>query len=184
MCQIRSILCLLIVGLMAGSLVAQSSPDSQLAPLLCELQTKLAQGEQRNVQVEGVYLSGLEGQYLVTWGCSGRSTAIEFELRTHRLWKKLVRLSNVKNRHVAGDGDAVLAVFEGEFYGPPVPDAKLPEAIRKNYHPAWDPMNASMTKMVVHAIRSVKPLPPDHPCAPPGSDPKQWPCFQNPASGS
>ncbi len=50
--------------------------------------------------------------------------------------------------------------------------------------PARDPMNASITKMVAHAIRSVKPLPPHHPCAPPGSDPKQRPCFQNPASGS
>jgi hypothetical protein len=72
-------------------------------------------------------------------------------------------------------------VFEGEFYGPQVPDPKLPEAIRKNYHPGWDHMNASMTKMVVHTIQSVEPLPSDHPCASPKSDPNQWPCFQNSA---
>lgn len=176
------IFCLLVVGLMAGSALAQSSSDSQVVPL-CELQTKLAQGEHRNVKVEGVYLSGLEGQYLVTSGCSGRSTSIEFELKTHRLWKELVRLSNRSNteKHVSGDGDPLLVVFEGEFYGPRVPDPKLPEAIRKNYHPGWDHMNASMTKMVVHAIEKVQPLPAGHPCAPPKSDPGQWPCFQNPA---
>jgi hypothetical protein len=167
---------------MAGSVLAQSSSDSQLVPL-CDLQTKLPQGEQKNVQVEGVYLSGLEGQYLVTSDCSSRSTFIEFELRTHRLWKQLVRLSNRTNtkRHISGDGDPVLVVFEGVFYGPRVPDPKLPEAIRKNYHPGWDHMNASMTKMVVHAIRRVQPLPAGHPCAPPKSNPRQWPCFQNPA---
>ncbi len=179
--QRLSIFCLLTIVVMAGPTLGQSSSDSQIVPL-CELQTKLTQGDQRHVQVEGVYLSGIEGQYLVTSGCSGRSTFTEFELRTHRLWKRLERLSNRTNakKQVSGDGDPVLVVFEGEFYGQRVPDPKLPEAFRKNYHPAWDPMNASMTKMVVHAIRSVEPLPADHPCAPPKSDPAQWPCFQNP----
>jgi len=169
------VLCLLMIGLMTGSELAQSSSDSQPFPL-CELQTKLAQGEQRNVRVEGVYLSGIDLRYLVTSGCSGRSTRIKFELRTHRLWNKLVRLSK---GHVPGYGEPVLVVFEGEFYGPPVPDPRLPEPFRKNYHPGWDE-NAS-TKMVVHAILSVEPLPANHPCAPPRSDPRQWPCFQNPA---
>jgi len=177
-----SIFCLLTIGLMTGPALAQPSSDLQ-AVALCELQTKLAQGEQRNVQVQGVYLSGLEGQYLVTSGCSGRSTSIEFMLKTHRLWKELMRLTNRTNteKHVSGDGDPILVVFEGEFYGPRVPDPKLPEAIRKNYHPGWDHMSVSMTKMVVRAIRRVEPLPADHPCAPPKSDPRQWPCFQNPA---
>jgi hypothetical protein len=185
MCKRFSIFCLLAIGLMAGPALAQSSSDSQIVPL-CGLQTKLAQGEHRHIQVEGVYLSGLEGQYLVTSDCSGRSTWVEFELRTHRLWKQLVRLSNRTDRekHVSGTGDPVLVVFEGEFYGPQVPDPKLPEAFRRNYHPGWDPMNASMTKMVVRAIQRVKPLPADHPCASPKSDPKQWPCFQNSAPQS
>jgi len=180
--QKPAIFCLLSLGLVTGSALAQSYFDAHLVPL-CELQTKLTQGEHRNVQVEGVYLSGLEGQYLVTSGCSGRSTWIEFELRTHRLWKELVRLSNRTDtkRHSLGDGDPVLVVFGGEFYGPRVPDPKLPEPFRKNYRPAWDPMNASMTKMVVHAIVKVQPLPSDHPCAPPKSDSRQWPCFQNSA---
>jgi hypothetical protein len=91
-----------------------------------------------------------------------------------------VEMSNGTNtrRHVSGDGDAVLVVFEGEFYGPRVPDPNLPDAIRKNYHPAWGPYNNGMTKLVVHAIQNVKALPANHPCAPPKSDPRQWPCFQ------
>ncbi|HUN88926.1 MAG TPA: hypothetical protein VMU28_09050 [Terriglobales bacterium] len=175
----------LLIGVLTGQLLAQSTSRLKLSPL-CDLQTNLAQGEQRNVRVEGVYLSGLEGQYLVTSGCSGRSTDIEFELRSHRLWKRLVQMSNISNaqKQVSGDGDAVLVVFEGEFYGPRAPDPKLPKAIRKNYHPGWDHMNASMTKMVVHAIEKVQALPADHPCAPPKSDPGQWPCFQNPAPES
>jgi hypothetical protein len=176
------IFALLSMSLMAGHAAAQSPPGLQSA-LLCELQTKVAQGEHRTVRVEGVYLSGLEGQYLVTAGCSGRSTDVEFELTSHRLWKRLTQMSNKTNarKHVSGDGDAVLVVFEGEFYGPRVPDPKLPEGIRKNYHPGWDHNNASMTKLVVHAIESVEALPADHPCAPPKSDPSKWPCFQNPA---
>jgi hypothetical protein len=48
-----------------------------------------------------------------------------------------VRLANRTNteKHVSGDGDPALVVFEGEFYGPRVSDPKLPEAIRKNYRP-------------------------------------------------
>ena len=173
---------LLTIGLVTGQIMAQSPSGSQLAPL-CELQTKVAQGESRTVRVEGVYLAGLEGQYLVASGCSGRSTSIEFELKSHRLWKRLVQLSNRTNteKNVSGSGDPVLVVFEGEFYGPRVPNPKLPEAIRKNYHPGWDHNNAAMTKLLGNAILSVEALPADHPCAPPKSDPRQWPCFQNPA---
>jgi hypothetical protein len=172
----------LFVGLTGGQLVAQSSAVLPATPL-CQLQTQVVQGEHRTVRVEGVYLAGLEGQYLVTSGCSGRSTAIEFALKSHRLWKRLVQMSNKTNakKHAAGDSDAVLVIFEGEFYGPLVPDPKLPEGIRKNYHPGWDHNNASMTKLVVRAIQSVEPLPADHACAPVESDPNRWPCFQNPA---
>jgi hypothetical protein len=164
---------------MTGQLIAQSLSGLQLTPL-CQLQATVAQGEHQRVRVEGVYLGGMEGQYLVTSGCSGQSTSVEFNLTSHRLWKRLVQMSNRTNtkEHVSGGGDAVLVVFEGEFYGPQVPDPKLPEAIRKNYHPAWDHNNASMTKVVVNAIESVKALPADHPCAPSKSD--RWPCFENP----
>jgi hypothetical protein len=169
------------LAVMMGRCLAQSTLMSNM-PSLCDLQKNLVQGERRNVRVEGVYLSGLEGQYLVTADCWGRSTDIEFELKTHHLWKRLVALTNRTNtkRGVSGNGDPVLVTFEGEAYGPPVPDPKLPDAIRKNYHPGWDSMNTSMTKMVVQEILSVKPLPANHPCAP-HSTSQPWPCLQSPA---
>lgn len=173
---------LISITLLAGQ-AAACSPGRLQPTSLCELEAKTAQGEHHTVRVEGVYLAGLEGQILVGPGCSGRSTRIEFKLRSHRLWKRLVDMSNrtKARKHVYGSSDPVLVIFQGEFYGPSVPDPKLPEAIRKNYHPAWD-NQGSMTKLVVHAIQSVEPLPADHPCAPPKSDPRQWPCFQNPVS--
>ena len=167
---------MLAIFVMVENAFAQS--NLPVSPL-CELQVKVAQGEHRTVRVEGVFLAGLEGQYLVAAGCSGRSTHIDFALKSHRLWKRLVKMSNKSNerRHVSGYSDPVLVVFEGEFYGPPVPDPKLPEGFRKIYHPGWD--YNSMTKLVVHAILSVEALPSDHPCAPPKSAPNQWPCFQH-----
>lgn len=167
-----------ISAIITPQVLAQSRPGLQFAPL-CELQTSVAQGEHRAVRVEGVYLSGLEAQFLVNAGCSGRSTRIEFDLKTHKYWNRLVRLTNKPYRrsHAVGDTDPVLVVFEGEFYGPPMPDPKLPEAIRRVYHPGWD--NNSMTKLVVHSIVRVNTLPADHPCAPLKTNPTRGsPCFQ------
>jgi hypothetical protein len=175
---------LVTIFLLGGYGVAQDRlPPATLS--LCELQMQAAQGEHQTVRVEGVYLSGLESQYLTTTDCSGRTTDIEFKLKSRVNWKRLERMSNKTNarRHVSGDGDAVLVTFDGEFYGPPVPDAKLPEAIRKNYHPSWD-NHGSMTKLVVNTIHSVRALPANHPCAPPKSDPRQGPCSQRAAKGT
>lgn len=172
---------LLALGFQTWKVTAQSPSD--LHPTqLCELQMKVGQGEIRKVQVEGVYLAGLEGQYVVAPDCSGRSTAVEFDLKSHQLWKRLVQMSNVANaqKHASGNGDPVLVVFDGDFYGPRAPDPKLPDAIRQNYHPGWDHNNVSMTKLVVHTIRQVEALPAGHPCAPTKSAPGQWPCFSSP----
>ncbi|MGA2898543.1 MAG: hypothetical protein ABSE27_13240 [Acidobacteriaceae bacterium] len=56
-------------------------------------------------------------------------------------------------------------VFDGEFYGPGVPDPKLPEAIKKSYQPGWGHLGAFRTKLVVHAIQSVEPVPAEHPAS-------------------
>ena len=145
-----------VIFLTAAHVMAQTS-----APLstLCDLQSNMAPGEHRTVRVEGVYLSGLESQDLMSPSCSKQSTAIEFKLKSHRLWKRLVQMSNKTNarKHVAGDSDAVLVAFEGEFYGPPIADPKLPTAISQNYHSGWD--YNSMTKLVVHTIQSVEAAP-------------------------
>jgi hypothetical protein len=109
----------------------------------------MAQGERRIVRVEGVYSAGLESQQLVDKNCSSQSTAIEFALKSDRLKKKLWRLSN--------ESKQVRVILEGEFYGPPVPDPKLPEAILKQHHPGWD--YNSRTKLVVHSILDVNVAP-------------------------
>jgi hypothetical protein len=175
--NVLSVFCLFAICFVAKQDYAQARlPVSSL----CDLQVQVAQGEHRPVQVEGVFLSGLEGQDLVNAGCSGRSTYIEFALNTHQHWKRLERLSNKTNKrkHWFGDGDAVLVIFKGEFYGPQIPDPKLPYRIRKIYHPGWG--NADeMTKLVVYSILSVKALPANHSCAPPKSNPRQWPCYQH-----
>jgi hypothetical protein len=174
------ILGLLSIALVSRRSAAQYPPGFELASL-CELQTKAAPGEVRNVRVEGIYLAGVEGAYLVAMGCSDHSTLIEFALKSHHNWTRLQRLVRKpyegKRKHIIGPGEPVLVVFEGEIYGPPVPDPKLPEAIRKVYHPGWD--SNSMTKLVVQAILSVKPLPEGHPCASPKGNLIQWPCFQH-----
>jgi hypothetical protein len=46
-------------------------------------------------------------------------------------------------------------VIEGEFYGPPLPAPKLPEAIKNQYHPGWGHLAAFPTKIVVYRIDSV-----------------------------
>ena len=179
-----SAFCLLISGPMVLPALSQSSSHFQVIPL-CELQTKVAQGEQGSVLVEGVYLSGIEGQYLVTSGCSGNSTLISFELRTRRLVKQLMRLSNQTNtkKHVSGDGDPVLVVFE-ETVWTAVSRSKTSRSHSQELPSGMGSNESSTTKMVVRAIQRVQPLPADHPCAPRKSDPQQWPCFQNPASSS
>lgn len=173
-----------MLGLFAICLIAQRGIAQTRLPAtsLCDLQVQLTQGEHRTVRVEGVYLAGLEGEYLVAAGCSERSTRIEFTLKTQRNLEKLRTMINepYKEKKISGSGEPVLVIFEGEFYGPPVPDPKLPDAIRKVYHPGWD--SNSTTKLVVSSIESVKALPADHPCAPPKSDLTQWPCFQHPSA--
>jgi hypothetical protein len=143
---------------------------------LCDLQMQLKEGEHRVVRVEGVYLAGIKTDYLVAPECSIRSTYIQFDLRDRKNWKRLQDLISRSDtfKGIIGDGDPVSVVFEGEFYGPPMPDPKLPEAFRKAYQPSWD--HNAMTKLVVCKINSVKLLPPDHPCA--SSKSRKWPCFQ------
>jgi hypothetical protein len=52
-------------------------------------------------------------------------------------------------------------LVEGEFYGPPLPDPKLPENIRRAYHGRWGHLGCCRTKLVVHAILEVGTAPAD-----------------------
>src|SRR5579864_5035891 len=118
---------------------------------LCVLQKKLADGEHETVRVSGVYGPGLDRTVLEDSSCSIEGTWIELDLRSEHNEQKLRRL--LKRSRQA------YVVVEGEFYGPPLPDPKLPEAIRKDYHPGWGHLAAFKTKLVVHMIRDVRPVP-------------------------
>ncbi len=54
-----------------------------------------------------------------------------------------------------------------DFYGPGVPDPKLPESIEKSYQAGWGRLGTFRTKLVVRAIRSVKSVP-EGPAGPEG----------------
>jgi|HubBroStandDraft_2_1064218.scaffolds.fasta_scaffold674469_2 hypothetical protein len=135
-----------LVALLPLFIFALPQHNQESLPL-CELQEKVAEGDHINVRVSGIYTSGLEMGVLENVACPDRSIWVELALSSDRNKKKLKRLMD-------GPGKAHV-VFEGELYGPPVPDPKLPDAIRHAYHPGWGHMGAFKTKLVVHIIWDV-----------------------------
>lgn len=136
------------VSLFAAALLAQTTAGLTTESL-CVLQKKLGSGDHETVRVSGVYGPGLDHTVLEDPACPTEGTWIELDLRSDHNEEKLRRLVN-RSRHA-------YVVVEGEFYGPPVPDPKLPEAIRRDYQPGWGHLSAFKTKLVVHVIRDVKP---------------------------
>jgi hypothetical protein len=144
---------LFAMGLFIAESLAQTVPQ-QTGPnttSLCVLQKKVAEGEHETVRVSGVYGPGLDRTVLVDAECPGESTWVDLALLSYENEEKLRKLLNSSRQ--------AYVVLEGEFYGPPSPDPKLPEAIRKDYHPGWGHLTAFRTKLVVHLIRDVKPAP-------------------------
>jgi hypothetical protein len=139
----------LVVCLVAETCLAQSK---LAAASLCGLQEKVAAGNHITVRVSGIYSFGVDEGVLEDAGCPDQSIWVELTLKSERNKNKLEGLIN-------GPGRAYV-VFEGELYGPPLPDPKLPEAIRKVYRPGWGHMGAFKTKLVVYMIRKVKVAPP------------------------
>jgi hypothetical protein len=134
--------------------VSTAAPTPEKVPL-CVLQRTAKQGEQRPVQVAGIYITGYEGSVLTDAACSSQSTWVELNLESTANKEHLRSMLDT-----AGEADVV---FVGEFYGPGVPSPNLPEAIRKSYQPGWGHLGAFRTKLVVHVIQSVKHAPADHP---------------------
>jgi hypothetical protein len=114
---------------------------------LCALQEKVPEGGHINVRVSGIYSGGLGMGTIEDTACPDRTVWVELALRSDRNKKKLKSLLD-------GPGRADV-VFEGEIYGPPLPDPKLPEALKKEYHPGWGHLGAFKTKLVVQIIREV-----------------------------
>jgi hypothetical protein len=138
--------------LFAGAYFGQSpSPKEPKAMSLCFLQKKVTEGNHETVRVSGVFSEGLEIGTLEDAACPAEATWVELALRSQQNKEKLRRfLDRSRRAHV---------VVEGEFYGPPLPDPKLPDAIRKAYHPGWGHLAAFRTKLVVHVVWDVKAVP-------------------------
>ncbi len=152
----RKILWLLPLLLGVNIQVSTAAPTPDKVPL-CDLQRTAKQGEQRSVQVGGIYITGFEGSVLSDAACPDQSTWVELDLKSTANKEQLRSMLDT-----AGKADVV---FEGEFYGPGMPSPNLPEAIRKSYQPGWGHLGAFKTKLVVHAIQSVRPVPADHPAS-------------------
>lgn len=99
----------------------------------------------------GILSAGLDQGILSDATCT-ETTWVELTLENTRNRKKLAAILDHSKHYEA------YVVFEGELYGPPVPDPKLPAAIRKSYHPWWGHLNCCRTKIVVRAILDVAPV--------------------------
>jgi len=118
---------------------------------LCRLQEKAAQGEHIKVLVSGVLTVGPENSTLIDPACPVSpysSTWVEFALRSKSNAKKL--------KDLLDHSQQVYLTSEGDFYGQPLPDPKLPEALQKGFPPHWGHLGCCRTKLVVHAICDVR----------------------------
>lgn len=137
----------LITCLSAGLCLAKTAPRTSS---LCDLQKTVAADEHINVRVSGIYTQRLETSELDDPACPlipHGSTWVELALESKQNQKKLSQLIEKSGR--------ASVVFDGELYGSPLPDPKLPEAIQKGFPPHWGHLNCCLTKIVVHVIREV-----------------------------
>jgi hypothetical protein len=143
----------IIICFASGTCLAQSVQEMSL----CRLQEQVAQGAHIHVRISGVYTAGPESSTLDDPACPFapyKSTWVDFDLKVKRNDKKLRKLLEHSQR--------VYLESEGEFYGPPLPDPNLPEALRKSFPPHWGHLGCCRTKLVVHLIRAVKAAPTGH----------------------
>jgi hypothetical protein len=115
---------------------------------LCALQKKISEGKHVKAEVAGVYSLGLDKGTLEDAACPTEATWVELELVSQR--------NKEKPRELLDHSGRAYVVFKGEFYGPDVPDPKLPQAMARAYHPGWGHLGAFKTKLVVHSIQSVR----------------------------
>jgi hypothetical protein len=154
MVNMRIVLMVAVACFVSGTCVAQTGQEMSL----CSLQKKVAPGEHIHVRIAGLYSAGPENSTLDDPTCPVapyQSTWVEFDLQTKRNDNKLRKLLEHSQR--------VYLVTEGEFYGPPLPDPKVPGALQKGFPPNWGHLGCCRTRLVVHAIREVKAAPPSAP---------------------
>lgn len=144
---------LLGMGLFGAANSAQVAPQQKHAVTasLCVLQKRVGEGKHETVRVSGLYGPGLDRAVLEDPSCPVENTWVELDLTSDHNKQELQKQLN--------DSQRAFVVVEGEFYGPPLPDPKVPQTIRQSYHPGWGHLAAFRTKIVIHAIREVRALP-------------------------
>jgi hypothetical protein len=140
-----------VLLVLAGACLGQSAPVEPRDNSLCLLQKSIRRGEHETVRVSGIFSEGLDLGIMDDAACPDESTWVELSLKSDRNKEKL--------RRRLGRSRRAYVLFEGEFYGPPPPDPKLPEKFRENYRPNWGYANCCRTKLVVHAIHRVDAAP-------------------------
>ena len=139
-----------VVSLLAGWCFCQPAPN---AVSLCLLQKSVRQGERQRVRTSGLVSESLSLGVLDDPACPEELTWLEAALRSQKNREKLSAILEHHNR--------AYVVIDGDLYGPPNPDPKLPEKFRENYHPNWGYSNCCRTKLVVHKLIVVRPAPRD-----------------------
>lgn len=127
---------------------SQASRSDIATTSLCVLQEQAVQGKHQSVRVSGTYGPGFDHEVLQDKLCPASGTWVELELRSDENKEKLRKILNRSRR--------AYVVFEGEFYGPPIPDPNLPDPIHKSSHPGWGHLGVFKTKLVVYAIDEVR----------------------------
>ena len=139
----RGMLVTSLLGCATLSSEAQSKPQS-----ICNL-PQLAPGAHQSVRITAIAESGTDMGVLTDASCPSVQPAwFELSLKSERNRNKL-------HNEIEKSGKAAV-VLTGELFGPQLPDPKLPESIRNNYHPGWGHLGAFPAKIVVFQIESVR----------------------------
>ena len=141
---------LLAICIFAGACFGQLKSVGNPGESLCSLQKRAAEGTHETARVSGIF-EGLDIGTLEDAACPNEATWVELALLSGQNKDKLRTILKRSRR--------AYVLVEGEFYGPPTPDPKLPEGIRKAYHPGWGHLAAFRTKLVVHTILEATAVP-------------------------
>jgi hypothetical protein len=138
----RYLLIAVLLGCAPFSIHAESKSQS-----VCNL-PKLAPGAHRSVRIAATAESGTDMGVLTDASCpSVQPTWFELSLKSERNRNKL-------RNEIEKSGKAAVVV-SGELYGPPQPDAKLPQALRSSDNQGWGHLGAFPMKVVVFRIEAV-----------------------------
>lgn len=142
---------LLLVVAIASLTGCKARSDETKLTSLCVAQQRASEGSHEAIAVTAIFSEGFDRGTIQDPACPKESVWAELDLRSDENREELRRMIEHSRR--------ARVTVEGELYGPPLPDPKLPQSIRRSYHPGWGHLGAFRTKLVIHTIREVKEAP-------------------------